>query len=438
MTTRKCSGTPGLGGASFQRPQLGLPRGLGREVYRQRIPVVRELIATIVVGIAAFATCDYALSGDLSAIHATFPIESDGDFIVLPVQVGGQTYSFILDTGSFGLVFDVALRPQLGQPMTRGVSMTLGGRVEVEGFAPPLADAMLGPIPLRGAPYVWVVDLGPIREFTGYDVMGLIGIEPLSYKIVQIDFDSGQLRFIDHVSTDAGPPIPMFDTDGGQLSVAARALGEGQERFVLDTGYSATGTLPHPTFKKLYEEGRLSRVYTRKAVSAGGKRRSNVGSLDEFVLGTNTHFGLDFSSSSTSKLIGLGILSRYVVTLDFPSRQLHLAKGHRFGVPERRDMSGLAIARRDGRTIVTHVAKGSPAKDAGIQNDDELLEVDKMDARSERMFVLRKSLSQKNTDTVMLLRRGGADVKVCLPLRDWRVYDASGERGTRKGDKSKY
>jgi len=389
-------------------------------------------LAAVVLWFAGASCPHRAFADDVHAIE-TFPVESDGDLILLPVGIGGQQYSFVFDTGCFGLVFDVKLKPQLGIAVQGGVSATPTGGVSVEAFHCPVVD--LGRIRLRGDPLVWTFDLQSIREFTGHNVMGLIGVEALLPYIIELDFDAGELRFLDGVRAHAGTELSLSPTNGGQLAIPVHVPIGGSIPFVLDTAFVGSGALTDETFTKLRDAGELFRPYSAHTQYVGGARRTRIGALSAISVGRDTYEGLDFSSAGPDNILGTEILSRKNVTFDFPEKKVYLADRKRKREPRQRDKSGIAILRRGGDTLVTVVAEGSPAASAGIRKDDELLQVGDMDVANERLFVVRMRLTEEHTEEELLIRRGRDMLRVRIPFRDWRIYDREQSRKTPGGEK---
>jgi S1-C subfamily serine protease len=120
--------------------------------------------------------------------------------------------------------------------------------------------------------------------------------------------------------------------------------------------------------------------------------------------------------------LGLGFLSRYVVTLDFKNSRLYLKKGRLVNREEPRDASGLRIVRVDGDTVVESVSPGSPAAKCGIRQNDLLLEVDGLDTTQMRLHALRLKLCVDGGVLKVVVFRNGQKVAYTLAL------DAGGSR----------
>src|SRR4029077_3478902 len=87
-----------------------------------------------------------------------------------------------------------------------------------------------------------------------------------------------------------------------------------------------------------------------------------TGSVLKTECGGFAHYNVNFEPESYDGL-GVGYLSRYVVTLDFPRRRLFLQKGRHYDRADQCDQSGLTIVMRDGEFEVVHVWACSPASE---------------------------------------------------------------------------
>ncbi len=122
-------------------------------------------------------------------------------------------------------------------------------------------------------------------------------------------------------------------------------------------------------------------------------------------------------SEARDNLLGLGFLSRHVVTFDFPHDRLYLKKGESFDKPDEAGMCGVSLDRSDGRTVVSAIYKGQPAAKAGIKAGDTILKLDGRDVSTYEMWEIRDLLrSGHGKEITMRIQRGSRikDVKVVL------------------------
>ncbi len=188
-------------------------------------------------------------------------------------------------------------------------------------------------------------------------------------------------------------------------------------RPLLDTGADSSGAIGTQLFDDLRksEESQVCGATLLSSVSGVTRRReAKVASLK---LGEFRHESLIMTESDHT-LLGLGYLSRYVVTFDFPSRVMYLQQGARFAVPDRHDLSGLHLLRVGGKTMVHLVDPRSPAALAGVSSGDIIQEIDGEIARSLDMYTIRRMLSLPGKQRQLIVQRGLESRRSVLSLAE--------------------
>src|SRR5215210_4485770 len=151
----------------------------------QRMPSNRALpIVFLLAFQIAFFGC--ARAADVSA---EFPISIYPDLVFVPVTIGATEHLCLVDSGAGGYIFHTTLRQKLGEPLGRTpISLPDGSIGHAETFKVP--DARIGAIRLNKDAPTLCFDLSSIREVSGCDVDGLIGLPLFQSYIVQMDFDT--------------------------------------------------------------------------------------------------------------------------------------------------------------------------------------------------------------------------------------------------------
>lgn len=346
-------------------------------------------------------------------VLAEFPIFSDGDVLLLPVQFEGKQYQFMFDTGATNTIYDSIFRPRLGDPIDKKSMETPNGSVQLEIFRAP--EASVGEMSLRTKGPVVCADLKLAREVSGHPIVGVVGLDFLRQHCFRIDFDAGKLAFLDSVEGEPGTSMPLMYLHR-RYHTQASVAGE-EEQFMIDTGRIgyASGDLNSELCPRLMRAKKIEKVSKGFYATASGTSEDHTMALDILCLGPFKHHQLYFSSSRTS-ILGLGYLSRYIVMFDFPNQKMYLKKGKRFDQPDIRDQSGLHMLRIEGQTIVKAVDSDSPAAQAGIQSKDILLKLDDLPAAKTRLHVLRRQLARVNETVHLRLRRGDKERELDLKL----------------------
>lgn len=230
-----------------------------------------------------------------------FDIAGDGDAVLVPVAVRGAQYLFEFDTGTYRVCYDSALRPLLGLVRESEVVLTPFARVRRELFEAP--EATLGKLPLRlppteVTPLVTCIDLQRLRETAGSDLRGILGMSFLRRHAVRLDFDRGKLAFLKEVGPEAGARIPIRFTDE-RREVSARLPGLGEVMFQIDTGaIGSSGSMRSSTIRELERRNCVQRLPTALVVDTVGNSETRCARVSSFRLGEFEHSNLIFYEHS--------------------------------------------------------------------------------------------------------------------------------------------
>ena len=262
-----------------------------------------------------------------------------------------------------------------------------------------------------------------IRKASGYDIKGIVGMDFLRSCIIRIDFDHGKVAFLRSVGKHLGTALPFNTTDDYRPLIRPEIPGYGQEPFIVDTGCSCTGGICKKTYDELLRRQLIKPSgHSRCTTLLGGDADENVaefrsGILAALRLANWSHCDLRFDELASSTL-GLGYLSRYIVTIDFPRQVMYLKEGLALTRPDKDDLSGLALVRIKGETVVWGVRENSAAAIGGIKVKDVLIKMDDEKAEALSLFALRNALCCEGRTIRFTIRRGTEERLVSLRLAD--------------------
>ncbi|HEV2695243.1 MAG TPA: hypothetical protein VG347_20285 [Verrucomicrobiae bacterium] len=248
-----------------------------------------------------------------------------GRHIFVIVRVGhGSDLPFVLDTGASTTVFDESLAPQLGRAIALSASWRFGVQKEEGVYTAP--HFYLGGTRLLGGKTVSTADFKNVSKDIGRPVRGLIGMDVLGNYCVQLDFAAGKVRFLDGDQADKskwGKAIPLTDLGDGCMAVRENLAGSTEVGSLIDTGDNGDGWLVPEVYQQWTNQTRVltgSETASPQGILAGEKyRHLELRGLDaKMVVSGDPHMRVNG--------IGLRVLSRYVVTLDFPDRTMYLRR----------------------------------------------------------------------------------------------------------------
>jgi hypothetical protein len=221
-----------------------------------------------------------------------------GTLLVVPVRLqSGEELPFIVDTGSSGTILDQSLEPKLGKRLGTISLHSWGKTTEHPVYAaPPL---YLGAARLITGPQIATMDFKSDPSPVGRHIMGMLGIDCLKHYCIQLDFETGKMRFLDPARVNfsrLGQAFPIT-YDEGRPWVLHQGLVEGAgTNTLIDTGYLVDGAIQELSFENNYISERVWE----------GRRYTNL------VLGNGGY------------VLGLRFLARHLVTLDFPNGIMYL------------------------------------------------------------------------------------------------------------------
>jgi predicted aspartyl protease len=395
---------------------------------------------------ATSAVLAFGTPTSASKIHATgttivrdtiIPVEIANKTIFIQVVIGDSTLWFVLDTGDTYAVVDLAVAKKLGLDMGDEFGVTGGGKETV--IAKPLKHAFvqIAGTDLRPQPLVAAISLERLANLSGHAFDGILGYQFIRDYVIEIDYARKVLILHDPASyryTGHGDVLPLtFNTAGhpqirGEIIDGANAHAAGI--FVVDIGSGATIILNTPFVDRehLLADNRPT-VNWFEGRGIGGGIDGVVGRLGGFRLGrtvipnpitifARTSSGA-FASPDVQGNLGAAIFDKFNVTLDYAHNRIILEPNTRFARPTEYDKSGLSLesfAPDFRRFQVVHVARNSPAAEAGVQVGDVLVEIDERSLERSSLSDIRSILATADTCRITILR-GAERVYMTLALR---------------------
>jgi predicted aspartyl protease len=230
--------------------------------------------------------------------------------ITLRLQNGPEFVCY-LDTGSPGIVLPKSVEHQMGKRIGKLRIETMDGSVnKARIYAAP--KIYLGETPLVTGEKVGVWDLPE----------GIIGMDCLRHYCIQLDFQTGKVRFLKPGNTNSaelGKAFPLTSIDYAHV--------RGKEFFALedssiliDTGFQLDGTMRSSSLKHAVQE------HGGKPVPMFGRDKGRLPEIVSFP--SCTWAGETYTNviiqAGPPKIIGLRFLARHLVTFDFPNKIMYL------------------------------------------------------------------------------------------------------------------
>ncbi|MGA3266649.1 MAG: hypothetical protein ABSE16_07495 [Verrucomicrobiota bacterium] len=273
-----------------------------------------------------------------SQLPATVAMNKDAGrggllFVTLRLE-SGEKLPFVLDTGCPATSFDKSLEPKLGKCLDTGQAWNFGVEREINIYAAPKLYLGHTPLMMTGT-NVLTYDCSELSTNAGRPVMGILGMDVLEHYCIQLDFKAGSMRFLSdkHGNKENwGKPFSLADLGNGCPVVSENLAGVKGSGSEIDTGCDSAGWLTPKLFQQWTNHAQLP---------ATGEARS-----PDVVLGGETFPDADLKETDEKSIlrndagvefngIGLHLLSRHLLTLDFPSQTMYLKRTSTFPLVDR-------------------------------------------------------------------------------------------------------
>ena len=363
------------------------------------------------------------------------PFELSNNLILVQARVNDSVpLWFILDTGASSTVIDSQLAKEL-RLKAHGRVVETGGAgtataLTFKGNSLKLPNVEAGNLTILGLP----IDF--LSSPMGRKISGVIGNDILKKLVVEVDYATQVINLYEPESyryPGSGEVVPLT-LEGDLPFVSARVALAGRPviggKFQLDSGSTGAVLFNTPFVDRNKLLDAISKTSQIRTSGVGGSSQAFSGRLKYIKLGS---FQLenpvarfsrasrgDNASARYDGLIGGEIFRRFKLVFDLAHRRMILEPNAQFSEPYEVDMSGLDIA-TEGQDfsviVVNEVEKGSPAAEAGIQEEDVITAIDGHLTKEFTITQIRKMFMRDGKEYLITLKRGPKELQTKLKLR---------------------
>ena len=308
-----------------------------------------------------------------------------GTRIFVRATVNGRPVLAMLDSGASSTVLDRRFASSLGlTPKGDLTGEGAGGSTQysvVHGVT-----VQLGDLSWNGGDAV-AIDLSAVEKQVGHPLPMVLGGELFRDAVVEIDFKGRRIAFHNPSSYRAAPNARAVALTPAGENQAISVLVEGRAaKLLFDLGNAGTVDL-FPGFWERPGFADNRRTSTTFAGGVGGMSVQRVTMLRTIALGSATfkelpsrledrQSSLDARSGLLDGNIGMGVLSRFHLVVDFPHHRVLFAPPIDVNTPFRVNHGGLTLQPGATGSKVLYVAPGSPAATAGLNVGNVIVAVD--------------------------------------------------------------
>jgi hypothetical protein len=297
-----------------------------------------------------------------------------GTRIFFAATINGRPVLAMLDSGASSTVLDRRFASSLGLTPKGDLTGEGAGGSTPYGVVKGV-DLKLGDLDWKGGAAV-AIDLSAVERHVGQPLPVILGGELFRHAIVDIDFQGRRIAFRDPSSYRAPASARAVTLTSSRENLVLSALVEGRPaKLLFDLGNAGAldlfpgywrrpGFASRPTSTALVGGvGGMSvqKVAMIRTIDLGGAKFANVPTRLE-----NEQFSRDARSGLLDGNVGMGILDRFHLIVDFPHRRVLFARPIDVSTPFRLNHVGLTTQPGPTGPTVLYVAPGSPAAIAGV------------------------------------------------------------------------
>lgn len=361
----------------------------------------------------------------------SIPFELYGDHIVIKVTVdNSKPLDFIFDTGSGFTVLDDGIanemklvKSEVAMNEAKGVwHLIKHNTLEINGF---LMEKNIK---------VYSTDFTHLEMSLGRDIDGIVGYDLLHHHGIYINYDTEVINIYDHGKVPTRGDEVDFFLDTTIPTIKGNVVLNNNEphagTFYVITGAGTTLDFNTPyaeQFDVIHKTGKHY-TYNVKGISEvetphyeGHVISFSFGAqkIEDLPIGITTAQSGIQASKKVSGIMGSQLLRKFNIAIDLQSKKMYFQKNSSFDEKLNVNCSGLDLQMsRDMQKLLVHqVIENSPASDAGIKVDDEVISLNGTSVKEMDFPDIVKKLKQKGEQVSLVLSRGGAEKTYDLSLR---------------------
>ncbi|WP_163337607.1 PDZ domain-containing protein [Desulfopila sp. IMCC35008] len=312
--------------------------------------------------------------------------------VLLPLVIQDKQYDILLDSSQAFNFLDASLHfklKTLADSRSQDLTIISSGEEHVE----PL-DYKLGAYKLRSKQPIIAAHLFFYAKYLGKNVQGTLGVSALRDYSVYINFDKGQFAINEDINTFVNKndfsKIEIVKNEN-KLPVVEVAIGNKKIPFLINTLDVLSGRLTKTTIDSLIESGEISDVFFGANVNNNKLSGQRLVRVKEIKIGKLIYRDL-LMGESVENSIGLGLLKRNEVAIDFSGEKVFLKKGKKFNSPDSIDKSGVYLIKDNDKLLIAWLDNRGPAARVSIQRNDVIISINGNSVTGKDLWKVRSIL----------------------------------------------
>lgn len=317
--------------------------------------------------------------------NVEIPFEYNVGLIFIDVIIEGNTYKFLLDSGSSNVIStDLAKKLNLQ-------SKSISALEDSQSASSEYNFTTIKKIQIGGLSYLdtgaAILDLNDSDDIACLNIHGLIGANLMKKSIWKIDYQSKTIQLSDNIKSidisSESEKIPMFTELTGSPIIDVIVNQTEERNVVVDLGSNGGFDLSMDTYNALLNSNpdisqNLSYGLSSSALSSNALSKSNFYN----VLSSNLSFGevelantrISFSENENVSTIGSQFLENYDVIFNWFDYEIILIKKKEHNLSDLTTY-GFSYGYNNNYITIDKLFENSSASAAGLKIDDKIIKV---------------------------------------------------------------
>lgn len=361
----------------------------------------------------------------------SIPFELFGDHIIIKVSVDdSEPLNFIFDTGSGYTVIDEDVANDLG---LSGKSIDMNSASSTWHLIKHNTIA-INHFLMEKNTKVYSTDLDHLEISLGIDLDGIIGYDLLRHHSINVNYDNKMMNIYDlGKAPKSGDAIPFDLHISIPVIKGSVVLNNGEAHpgtFFIMTGAGTTLDFNSPYAQEWDVLNKTGKHYSYLVKGLSDNETPHYeGHVESFSFGKQKIEDLPIGISTAtagiqadkkvSGIIGSQILRLYNFSIDYGSKMLYLEKDNTYSSNFQVNCSGIDVqlSKDKSKVLIHQVFEDSPASEAGIKVNAELLKINGQSMADINLADVKKMLKQKGETVTMVVMQDGAEKSVSLKLK---------------------
>lgn len=359
---------------------------------------------------------------------AEIPFELRQGLIVLKVEIGGEDYDFILDTGAPNAI-STKITKKLNLSPKVAVDVGDSQDQEIEQDLVQIPKISIGGINFLNTAAVAIDMDNNLNKVSCLEADGLIGTNLMRNAVWKIDYQSNKIIITNAQSSIKIPgnaqKIPFTTNITGSPYIKMKLNDVELEKVEVDLGKRGDFTMTTEVFNKLLKGNSITKKASGTGLLSAGIFGYGKVAKDDFALINEVSFGsINLSqvsvvfSNKKQLLIGTNFLKNYTLIFNWSSKTLILEKEREYSNDKLETFGFEPIYQPNGDVTIGYIFDNSSAQNQGLRYGDLITELSGTDLKNiekKKWCSVRETLDfENNKELSITIIRDGKEKSVIL------------------------